>query len=67
MFKKEESEVLYCARLIKQGEKLNLVIKLDLILCFVRSRIKLTSCDITFRTSQGSQGLHLKEHFRNVK
>lgn len=61
MFLKEKSKVLYCAGLIKQGEKLNLVIvKLDLILCVVRSRIKLTSCDITFRTSQGSKGLHFK-------
>lgn len=55
--KKGKPKLLYCARLIKQGEKLDLgIVKLDLILYFVRSRIKLTSCDTAFRTSQGSQG-----------
>lgn len=66
--KKEKPKVLYCAKLIKQGGKLNVVIvKLELIFYFVRSRIKRTSCNIAFRTSQGSQGYPFKQHLRSEK
>lgn len=66
--KKRKTQSTLLCKADKTRGKLNVAIaQLDLIFCFVRSRIKLPSCNIAFRTSHGSQGYHLKQHFRSVK